>query len=322
MNRIPVVLCIDAEPEERVMAMGIKPDWPGFELSHEFFNDLRPRLQEVTGLPVHYCWFFRMDPQIERVYGDARWVAERYASLIEQLRSAGDGLGLHVHVWKPDPESNGWYSDFADQDWVDHCVRTAFQAFKDSFGETCVNFRFGDHWLNNSTVTLVERLGARFDLTLEPGQTGPFLPERFTGSFPDYSQVPRHPYRPSKSDFTRPGSLFKRRLWIVPLSAGHAGSPQPSPAGPGMIAGTVDAERYATMNLFDDSVTLCRIADQFLGLQKDAHLVMVVRSDVVLYRDLRSNLQRTLDHLLRHPLASRLVFATPAELVQRLNPES
>jgi len=54
----------------------------------------------VTGSPVHFSWFLRMDPQITHTYGSPDWVVTRYPKLIEGLDAAGDELGLHVHPWR------------------------------------------------------------------------------------------------------------------------------------------------------------------------------------------------------------------------------
>ena len=104
----------------------------------------------------------------------------------------------------------------------------AFRSFRESFNESCLYFRSGDQWMNNATYALAEKLGARFDLTLEPGLQGGPLDKPFTGELPDLGGVPRYPYRPAKSDFRTPGSYLKRRLWAIPLSAGSTNwSPEP-----------------------------------------------------------------------------------------------
>jgi hypothetical protein len=161
-----------------------------------------------------------MDPQIARVYGSAGWAATHYSSLIEELKRAGDAFGLHTHAWRWNEISSEWVADLADQQWIDQCLRTAFNAFRESFHQPCLYSRFGDRWMNNATYHLVEKLGARFDLTLEPGLIGGPLEKPFTGSLPDCGRVPRHPYRPSKTDFRIPAPYLKRRLWAIPLSAG------------------------------------------------------------------------------------------------------
>lgn len=220
MKKIPVVMCIDVEPDERLIDPNVQKPWTGFELTYEFFSKLRLRLEATTGSPVHFSWFFRMDPQIARTYGSAAWVVTRYSSLIEEIKRAGDALGLHIHAWRWNETVHEWIVDLASQEWVNHCIRMGFESFRGSLNQPCLYFRFGDHWMNNATLALVEKLGARFDLTLEPRQKRGHIPESFTGLFLDYSEVPQYPYQPSKTDFRKSGFFLKRRLWIIPLSAG------------------------------------------------------------------------------------------------------
>jgi len=220
LTKIPVVICIDVEPDDRRIDPDERKPWLGFEVAHKFFNELRLRLKAATGSPVHFTWFYRMDPQIARTYGSPAWVANFYSPLIQQLKREGDAFGLHTHPWRWDETSNEWVSDMADQEWVDQCIRMAFRTFRESFGEPCLYSRFGDRWMNNATFALVEKLGARFELTLEPGLSGGPFDKPYFGSLADYRQVPRFPFRPSRKDFRVHGSFLKRRLWAIPLSAG------------------------------------------------------------------------------------------------------
>jgi hypothetical protein len=220
-SKLPVVVCIDVEPEGRAIDPDDRADWRGFESACDYFSALRPRLAAATRAPVHFSWFVRMDPQIERVYGSAAWAAIRYAELLRRLEDAGDEIGLHLHFWRFDDAAYRWFSDFADQHWIDHCVETSFAAFRRSFGRPCRSSRVGDRWLNDATVALLERLGARVDLTIEPGQGPPALEEPFVGALPDYRSAPRAPYRPAASSFLTPAGAAERQLWLLPLSTGR-----------------------------------------------------------------------------------------------------
>jgi hypothetical protein len=217
---IPILLCIDVEPDERSPGPDDRAEWAGFEETCRLLNRFRWRLAAAAGRPVNFGWFFRMDPQIAHVYGAASWPALRYRRLIDELGAAGDELGLHVHPWRWEAGSRRWIEDFADQAWVEHCVRSAFEAFAESMGTPCRAFRFGDRWMSDAALGLLEALGARVDLTPEPGQNVAGPPEPFLGRFPDYTGVPRRPYRPARSDFTRAGVKDARDLWVIPLSAG------------------------------------------------------------------------------------------------------
>jgi hypothetical protein len=160
-----------------------------------------------------------MDPQISETYGSADWAVSRYPDVFDQILLAHDELGLHPHVWRLDRESREWYVDFAEQSWVEECVTQCFDQFTKVFSRTCRSFRFGDRWLNERTVGLIERLGAQFDLTIEPGRKRERLRERFTGSLPDYSSAHRSPYQPSTANYLEPGNgVSSRSLWEIPVS--------------------------------------------------------------------------------------------------------
>jgi peptidoglycan/xylan/chitin deacetylase (PgdA/CDA1 family) len=217
-SRRPVLVCIDVEPGGLPHDPDPRPSWDGFEQAHESLARLRPRLAAATGRPVHFSWFLRMDPQIESVFGSAAWVAERHGEIVRELAAMGDEIGLHCHAWRWDVRRSGWFVDLSDRRWIDHCVRTAFTAFRASLGRPSESFRFGDAWMDDATLALVEKLGARFDLTVEPGGHGPCISEPFAGTSVDYAGAPRHPYRPSRRDFRKPGRWRARRLWEIPLT--------------------------------------------------------------------------------------------------------
>jgi hypothetical protein len=221
MRKIPVIICIDVEPDEREIDSAIPKDWEGFEESLKFFGNLRPRLEGATGARVSFSWFFRMDPQIEHTYGLSWWVVKRYGEAIEQLKLAGDEIGLHAHAWRWDAGRLKWVIDHGDQEWINHCLHTSFEAYRRAFGRHCLSFRFGDHWMNNETMALLESLGVKFDLTVEPGnraRPGLHPRELHTGSLPDYMATPTWPYRPSRRDFRKHSPAQGRELWAIPLS--------------------------------------------------------------------------------------------------------
>jgi hypothetical protein len=218
---LPIVLCVDVEPDLRVVDPARPVDWLGFERSVEDLAAFRSRFENATGRPARFAWFLRMDTQIEEVYGAAEWVAIRYAPLVRAVEAAGDAIGLHVHPWLWDGRAGAWVVDYADWRWGARCVRTAFAAFARHFGRPCRAVRFGDRWLSDRLLALAERLGARVDLTAEPGRIHDRLPETVVGTSPDFSATPRRPYRPSRWRHQRPGRWFPRRLWMLPLGTGR-----------------------------------------------------------------------------------------------------
>ena len=225
MGAIPVILCLDVEPDERQVSSDKATGWDGFAETCKLFGALRPWLAAATNAPARFSWFLRMDPQIERAYGSPGWVAERYGELITQFEQAGDELGWRTHAWRWAEDLRGWVADHGDQQWINHCLRVSFAAYRSAFGHACASFRFGDHWMSNETMDLLESLGAQFDLTIEPGRIArpaESLRENYTGCLPDYSGAPLRPYRPSRRDFRAPGPAPARGLWALPLSTARA----------------------------------------------------------------------------------------------------
>ena len=74
MKQVPTVICVDVEPDARQPDLNAGTKWTGFEESLRLFEELRCR----SGIEPIFCWFLRMDPQIEIVHGSAHWVVERY----------------------------------------------------------------------------------------------------------------------------------------------------------------------------------------------------------------------------------------------------
>jgi hypothetical protein len=311
---VPVLLCIDIEPDPRETSVQGKEDWRGFEVTHRFFSELRPRLERVTKSPVHFSWFLRMDPQVETTYGSACWPVEHYRGLLDTLQAEGDELGIHTHAWRWEERAGHWIADHGNQPWVEHCVRSSLDAFARSLGRKPKSFRFGDRWMNEPTLRLLDRLGFRCDLSVEPGY--PAMPalnqqEHHTGALPDYTRVPRHPYRPSRRDYQRPGRLWRRGIWVVPISTGF-------PKGDVLPETPAHDQENVTLNLACHAPSFCRVMDGLLERLPEPHLVLVARSNVSIVPEQRECLDAIVAHVLAHPQAHQFRFETPTELVRRL----
>ena len=323
LNKVPVILCIDVEPDPRHLEPAQLSEWEGFEATAAFFKDIRPRLEEVTGLPVKFNWFLRLDPQVQHVYGTASWVVQRYVRIIEELERAGDEIGLHTHAFRWDEVTRQWIVDHGDQEWVEHCVRTSFRAYEVAFGRRCRSFRFGDHWMNNETMHLLESLGVQYDLTLEPGikdkkQLRP--DELVTGTLSDYVRTPRIPFRPSRKDFRRNGNGHFLSLWSIPLST-----------APRLIIrnGRLKAIHEAlsrfrwrhqplTLNLAYPHPEFSTVLNHLLASKNTCYLAAVVRTDVGAVPELKSNLNRNVQTLISHAQVDRFAFLRPQESMELL----
>jgi hypothetical protein len=315
-------MCIDLEPDERIVDRNERVPWKGVELSHQFFSRIRPALESVTGSSVHYSWFLRMDPQVAESYGSAACVVSNYSRCIEDFTRSGDEIGLHTHAWRWDKGHNSWVADHGNPGWVEYCIRLSFDSFREALGRNCSSFRFGDRWMSNEAMELIERLGARFDLTLEPGHvttTFHTADELHTGSIPDYTEVPQFPYRPSKSDFRKPDPSRQHGLWTIPVSSGYV----VRPVGPlrrlyRMVFHGIGEQRHPmTLGMWHDPRDFFVIMDRLLTTAGMPYLAFVVRSDLPL-RPMMKHMEDIFEGIMAHPWAGRFVFSTPKEAMEQL----
>ena len=319
MKQVPTLVCVDVEPDTRRPQLDHGADWKGFEKALRLFEDLRSRFQ----VGVFFCWFVRMDPQIELLHGSAFWAVERYHTQIESLRRAGDEVGLHTHAWRR--VDGEWISDYTDQGWINECVRVSFGAYKSAFGGACRSFRFGDHWMNDETFNLAESLGARYNLTVEPGLRSIVvaLPgETSTGRFPDYARAPREPYRPARDNFRRSGEARgEKDSWVIPVSTVLLPRWPDAP----FYRRVVWRARYGRRSYHPLSLALepnhfrQSISDVVEG-ESERHLCVVVRTDAVLDQLLSGHVRSNLEFLLSKASDGHLQLTTPAHLVAGQTP--
>lgn len=218
---IQLLISIDVEPDERFLMLNGSASWRGLEYLFAHVGEMREKLSQSTGRSAHLGWYWRLDPQIEKAFGNAAWPLRTYECEIAVLARAGDEFGVHPHAWRWDDKRRTWYVDLADQSWIEYCVRSSLDAFEKFFGRPCKSFRFGDGWINDKTLDLIERLGVNFDLTLEPGRLAvkhgqPW--ELVTADNPDTRGAPIMPYWRSRNEFRCVDRNHDSGLWIVPVS--------------------------------------------------------------------------------------------------------
>lgn len=299
-SRLPILLCFDVEPDDKVVET--EADWAGVRPLVELLTRYRVRFEAATGVPAHFSWFLRMDPQVRELHGSETWAVTAFERELQLLHDAKDEIGLHVHSWTRTPR--GWVSEFSDPSWIEHCVRSSFEAYERCFGKACRSFRFGDRWMDQQTMLLLESLKVRFDLTLEPGQTGfpvpAYMEELMQGGCVDYRDVPRRPYHPSSSDYRKPGRWPRSlRLKEIPMSTAPAESALAS---------------MGTLYLAADGASVCNFFDRLLADNTTRHLALPARTDIAVRPGERRNLEMILEHIANHPERQRLRLATPSEV--------
>ena len=179
--------------------------------------------------------------------------------------------------------------------------------------------------MNDETMALLESLGVQFDLTVEPGKTarpGLHRRELHTGSLPDYLAAPRWPYRPSRRDFRKHSPAQGRGLWVVPLSTQQvlgrfAGLKRAA------LAFGIFQRRYEAcqLNLCLEGTLFQLMVNRLLDRPGKSYLAPVARTEIGICPAGRANMERNVDFLLSHPLASHFRFVRPAEAIELLRDE-
>lgn len=326
---IPVVLCVDVEPDAFLTDRDRPLSWRGFEAAVERIATLR-RAVSRDGLIPRFSWFFRLDHQIAETYGAADWPLRHYAADVRALEAAGDEIGIHTHGYRWDPQRGVWIQDHGDPSWLEHCVRLSFEAFRSALGRECRTFRFGDRFMSDAIVGLLDRLGVRFDLTIEPGHRAvrSYHPEApSTGMIPDVRRAGRLPYRPSRDDFLRADPSRTDGLIMIPVSTGRL------PGAPLWHDGLWSAQRSLfrivpalgrlrkgarTLSLGFPLTDVGPVVDQTLARPGPRLLVLVVRTDAFGDPAQRVNVDANLAHVLARPEAAAYRWSTPEEAVRLL----
>ena len=218
-----ILFAIDVEPDGRAE---VRDDsWSGTAVTLRELIALRSNLEQMCGSPVRFNWFFRCDPQIAHTWGRSDWMLEACPRLIQWVLENRDFTGIHPHFWRREDHHRRWFNDFADSKWTAQCLRTAIAGYHSVFGVRPIACRFGDHWMGNAEIKLLQTEGIRYDLTVEPGVASEPPPGDLhaTAWLPDYRRAPRVPYRPSAADFLTPETgagtdESNPPLWIVPVT--------------------------------------------------------------------------------------------------------
>lgn len=327
MNNIPVITCFDVEPDPRLTVRGRQDSWKGYEGMYAFLSEVRRQVEFTTKAPAHFGWYFRLDPQIEDTYGRADWPLRTYSGCIEKTLQDGDEIGIHPHTYKWGEEVGNWVSIHDDADYCNSCIELCFRTYEDFFGSPCRSLRMGDKWISNEAVQYAEKLGMKYDLTLEPGhESRPHVVrnEFFCGQLPSFAGVPQHPYLPWKLDFRIPDKKRKDGLWMIPLSSdkieGVMGATQRFSRK--VLRGRWHEQDYLTLNFEMKPWIFRKLVNQQLKKLNQPYLAIVSRVDISIKKDTYHHMCANLRYLLTFQHASRLRFSTPDEAMALLGYQS
>ena len=310
---IPVIFCIDVEPDARYIPRAKALPWRGYERCIETLARFRTLAAEASDAAAHFTWVYRMDPQIAAGYGSPSWVISRYERETSSLTGMGDDVGLHPHPYRWLAQQRRWITDF-DQAWVDECVMVAAAAFEQSLGRPCRTYRMGDRWMSEATANLLQQLGARYDLTLEPGQPAswPGSRRRATEPRPDHSRVPPYAYRPREGNYRVPDPERVGGLLMIPITS--------APVRPRFLRDLYDLTRnrgartpFWTALVSHEPVLFRRILTDALQRRAAPHLAIVVRSGAFAVPRLAKRILTNLQWMISHPPARRFQWCTAEE---------
>ncbi len=310
---IPIVLCVDAEPDARIVDPSAA-SWLGLPLTFDLLERERPRQVRATGRDAHLNWFVRMDPQVAAAHGSPAWAVEQHRASFDRLVAAGDGVGLHTHTWRWDTTLGTWVSDFSEPAWIDECLELSFSAFEQVMGRPCTIFRFGDRWMDHRTMGELEARGIEIDLTLEPG----FGPDSFygpgeitRGELPDYRAVPAAPFVPSRNDYRVPGAPGERRVWELPVTTA-AVRPNVAHRMYSRWIARKPATSLSTALLSLSTPAFAQLVDDALR-RPNPHLVLTLRTGAAAVPRYAARIEANLAVLRARPEAPRCAWLTPAE---------
>lgn len=312
-RRRSVLLLIDVEPNARKIFSNAG-GWEGTEAAVGRLEHFRRRLEDKTDWPVQFSWFLRADPQIQALWGKPHWIAEAMPQIFKTIEEHGDYCGIHPHLWRWDPRRSEWFNELGDPLWTAECLGTAIEGYRRVFQRSPEACRFGDRWLNQKAVDLMQANGIRYDLTIEPGLPDEpiFDDPRATGWLPDYRSSVRVPYCPSPENFLipHPGGAVRDSIWMVPLTT----TPpvwRPVRRPPYVLRAS------RPLNLSLSHFSMWPHLNEQLGLETDLPLTFVLRTgDFATPRFFR-NIVRTMERLATHPGLARCEFTNPAAVVEK-----
>ena len=312
MTSIPVVLCIDVEPDRRVLELRNPPRPAGVERLLALEPKLRDDASSRTGVPARFSWHFRMDPQIAETYGAADWLVTEYQQHWDAVGVAGDAFGVHPHSWR---WRDGWVSDQADDAWVAHCAQIGLDTFRATFGLGAPSYRHGDGFMSDAVARQIEADGVRVDLSIEPGRPavrGLLASETATGWLPDTRTVPRHAYRASRNDFRVADDTRTDGLLFLPLTAGLAVSTR---YHDGRL---VPTGSYELLELWTAPPRFARMLRLHLRDPDLSHLAFALRADIGLLPTAWHAVEENLAELDRQ-LSGRYRWCTPVEAAEMID---
>ncbi len=322
---VPVVISVDVEPAGFQLTSDAAVSTAGYDAMVEVITRLRPALEQTTGRRASFGWFFRMDPQIDAVFGRPDHLVDGFGNRVGGLLDAGDHVGLHTHLVRWSATQDSWVHDVSDSVWIRDALESSFAAFAQCFGQACERHRAGAAIYSQDMVDSLASVGAKVDSSLEPVRGRGVDEDEILGSFDatplsgrntDCTNAPRRPYHPAPGDFIRP-SRQPRSLVLLPMTTSWL---MPNRPGWQTLAGAVLKRRQRPRRrvLYPADLRVAPgpageywdLVARQLGLMRRPYLNIAIRTDSPdSPQFLRAS--SVLAALPHHPLAQRLSVVDP-----------
>jgi len=166
--------------------------WDGLDHLQQLPEDLAD-FATLGRVPI--TWFVRADGQLESILGTPAYLLEKYDDFWTKVRTAGDELGWHPHLYRqarPDDPAQLIIDPIEAQAELERL----WNKMNTTFHPTA--FRNGEGWHTPETYATVERLGFLCDSTAIPGRAGGF------GHPMNWQGAPNQPYFPLSDDLCMP----------------------------------------------------------------------------------------------------------------------
>jgi len=325
---IPTFLSIDVEPNGFQLSHSDPSGWTGYDAMIEFAEQMRFKLAERTGAAPKFGWYFRTDPQIAQAYGRPEHALAQYPERIARLQATGDYFGVHAHPIRWCERRRLWVHDFADREWLVHCMRSSLDAYSRWSGSPAQRFRAGAGFLTNDVIDIADQCGVKVDLSLEPVANWSLTMRKVlsavddsprVGGLTDCRTAPRVPFRPARHDFRIAGGANSRNLVMVPITTGPAVQPRPAwrRLARRLILGSAGRDVLFPSADWPSASFYWGLVERQLRSMDRPYLSLAIRTDSP-DSALMGKVRRLFNALPEHPLAEQLCFVDPLDVAPDL----
>jgi hypothetical protein len=155
-------------------------------------------------------FLIRSDTCMEEAFGDYAYCAKMSRDFLDELRSKGNEIGWHPHLWR---WSGRWIAEQESPEFIRNCLINGFSSLCDYFPVTSV--RTGWDFMSNTVMSILESLGIVTDFSAVPGIQYQDLSH---GHGCNWLGTPSRFYFPSREDYRLPTTACGFKVLEMPIS--------------------------------------------------------------------------------------------------------